>query len=338
MVGDFLATSVKYRILLSGVPQTLPLPTVHAVAFASDERLLDFANLKSQRASRARASYIIAEGADTIRQLVASDFEIGAILLQQKLLDELQPELAARRARGGPTDGPADVFAANASILEEVTGLCVSDKDNLAFATVRRKADTSSVAQIVAVKDVSKPLRVLALDGLTDAANVGALMRVAIAFGVDMVLCSATCCDPFHARAVRASQGYVFCVPTFRGNLPDMMKVLRDHNVLTAAAVVQDGARFLDEIGGSHSLPQRWAMVVGSEHFGVSKEVRHACELLLKVRMAEGVDSLNVVVSAGVLLHGCTEREEPRGRASRRGYTHCAARGHVRPCKTATPC
>merc|ERR1711972_345436 len=146
---------------------------------------------------------------------------------------------------------------------------------------------------------LESPLRILALDGLTDAANVGALVRIAAAFGVVAVLCSSVCCDPFLPRAVRASGGYVFHVPILRGDLVAMLHELRANDVVVAAAIVQEGARFLDEVA---HMPKRWALIVGSEHFGVSEVAREACDELLKIRMAPGVDSLNVVVSAGVLL------------------------------------
>ena len=79
-------------------------------------------------------------------------------------------------------------------------------------------------------------------------------------------------------------------------------------------------------------LPPRWALVLGSEHHGVRSEVREVCQMRLKarvpcsgctslagaceVRMAEGVDSLNVMTSAGVLIHGCLERERRGGTIS----------------------
>merc|ERR1712050_368147 len=103
-------------------------------------------------------------------------------------------------------------------------------------------------------------LRVLALDGLTDAGNVGALVRIAKAFGASAVLCSTDCCDPFHPKAIRASQGHVFNLPVLQRDLPAMLSELRDKwSVLTVSAIVQDGAQFLDEV---KAVPRRWALVV----------------------------------------------------------------------------
>eukprot|EP00913_Durusdinium_trenchii_P003642 g3370.t1 len=119
------------------------------------------------------------------------------------------------------------------------------------------------------------------------------------------ILLSTDCCDALSPRAVRVSLGHVFHIPLLQGNLVAMLDELKQAKVMTMAAIVQD-AKFLDEVP---ILPQRWALVLGSEHYGVSAAVRAVCDLPLKVRMADGVDSLNVVTSAGVLIHGCVERE-----------------------------
>jgi len=184
----------------------------------------------------------------------------------------------------------------------------VSARQHLSFALIPYHSVPDTVERAVPQElESGAPLRLLALDGLTDAANVGSLVRVAAAFGASAVLCSTECCNPFHPRAVRASAGYVFHIPIVQGDLPKMLLELGAKGVKCASAVVQDGARFLDDLGTE--IPKRWTVVVGSEHFGISSAVREASGMHVKIRMAEGVDSLNVVTSAGVLLHGFIERE-----------------------------
>ena len=54
-----------------------------------------------------------------------------------------------------------------------------------------------------------------------------------------------------------------------------------------------------------HELPRRWALVLGSEHFGVETAVREACDKLVKIRLASGVDSLNVAeLQLGMIVLG----------------------------------
>lgn len=90
------------------------------------------------------------------------------------------------------------------------------------------------------------PLRILVLDGLTDASNVGALVRVAAAFSASAVLLSRDCCDALGGRAVRASGGHAFHVPLLQADLVPLLLELRQQGVWLMAAIVQE-ASFLDE-------------------------------------------------------------------------------------------
>ena len=73
----------------------------------------------------------------------------------------------------------------------------------------------------------TRGLRLLALDGISDTANLGTMIRCASAFGVDAVLLSPDCCDAWYRRAVRCSMGHIFCIPCIRvANLATLLKQL----------------------------------------------------------------------------------------------------------------
>ncbi|CAL1126727.1 unnamed protein product [Cladocopium goreaui] len=132
------------------------------------------------------------------------------------------------------------------------------------------------------VNKVTPSLRLVALDGLTDASNVGTIVKVAAAFGATAILLSSDCCDALSPRSIRVSAGHVFHVPLIQGDLVAMLQELNDSGVLTMAAIVQE-AKFLDEVP---QLPLRWALVLGSEHHGVRREVRAVCQGRLKAAMS----------------------------------------------------
>ncbi|CAJ1373743.1 unnamed protein product [Effrenium voratum] len=174
------------------------------------------------------------------------------------------------------------VLVCSLAVMEEATGVSVPSKAaSLCFARAARLPPSLPSGDL---------RRVVVLDGLTDATNVGSIARVARALGATALLLSRDCCDALAPLAVRASQGQIFHLPFFQGDLVPLLKELREEGVLTLAAVVQEGAKYLDEV---KALPERWALVLGSEHFGVSLEVREVCCGMLKVRMAPGVDSFN---------------------------------------------
>jgi tRNA G18 (ribose-2'-O)-methylase SpoU len=88
-------------------------------------------------------------------------------------------------------------------------------------------------------------LRLLALDGISDTANMGSLIRTAAALGVDVILLSAHCCDAWYRRAVRVSMGHVFGLPLVRvAHLDTTIATLRRQwNVTSYAAVVDPMAK-----------------------------------------------------------------------------------------------
>ncbi|CAK9019235.1 unnamed protein product [Durusdinium trenchii] len=231
---------------------------------------------------------LLVEGFEAILMLLSSSFTCGKILVQSHMLGGTFQQTLLERAAGS---GPSQVLACELSIMEEVTGITVPAKSaNLAFAWASRPCPQSDLASLGLASAALLPLRFVVLDGLTDAANVGTIVRVAAAFGATAILLSTDCCDALSPRAVRVSLGHVFHIPLLQGNLVAMLDELKQAKVMTMAAIVQD-AKFLDEVP---ILPQRWALVLGSEHYGVSAAVRAVCDLPLKVRMADGVDSLNV--------------------------------------------
>jgi len=73
--------------------------------------------------------------------------------------------------------------------------------------------------------DTALPLRLLALDGISDTANLGSMIRTASAFGVHAILLSQDCCDPWYRRAVRVSMGHVVRVPAVR--VADLSRTLQ---------------------------------------------------------------------------------------------------------------
>jgi tRNA G18 (ribose-2'-O)-methylase SpoU len=137
------------------------------------------------------------------------------------------------------------------------------------------------------------------LDGLVDHTNVGAALRACAAFGMDGVLITPTCADPLYRRSVRVSMGTVFQVPWTRVDpWPVGVDLLRERGFVTAALALTPGSITLDELAGD--LPERLALVLGSEGHGLPAATLAAADLVVRIPMSGGVDSLNVAAAAAV--------------------------------------
>jgi TrmH family RNA methyltransferase len=142
----------------------------------------------------------------------------------------------------------------------------------------------------------SDPWRVVILDGIQDPGNLGALVRVARAFGIQGVLALEGTVDPWNPKAVRGGAGAAAHLPVRRSSWPEARAWLRRQEIPLIVADPEGtdvrNARF----------PEAWALVLGNEGRGVRQEIREEADALLSVPMLAGVDSLNVAVAGAVLL------------------------------------
>lgn len=144
----------------------------------------------------------------------------------------------------------------------------------------------------------------VALDGLSNAENVGAILRTCAAFGADGVLVGPTTASPWLRRAVRVSMAAPLQVPVHF--VPDLAEAVRPLNAW--AADVRGERRSYTDV--DYTAPV--CLVLGGEDKGVTPPVRAACRGAVGIPMAPGWDCLNVAACAAVLL-----AEARRQRAAR---------------------
>jgi len=134
----------------------------------------------------------------------------------------------------------------------------------------------------------------LALDGLANAENVGAILRSCAAFGVDGVILGPGTASPWLRRAVRVSLGAPLVVPVH--TTPDLAATVRGLNAYSAH--IHGDRRDYRSVDYTKNA----CLVLGSEPNGVTNEVLRACKGVIYIPMASEWDCLNVAASAAVLL------------------------------------
>ncbi len=145
----------------------------------------------------------------------------------------------------------------------------------------------------------SEPLsRVVAVYQVQDAGNMGTLFRSAEAFGVQGILLTEGCCDPYSPKVVRASMGSLFRVPFVQNEkweaYEDYLKQRQFHSYALAAQAAEPLTKV------KFSTPV--AFWVGSEGAGLPDELVRACDAAVSIPMAGQVESLNVGVAASLAL------------------------------------
>jgi len=138
--------------------------------------------------------------------------------------------------------------------------------------------------------------RIVVIDSVVDATNIGAIFRSAAALGIDAVLLTRNSCDPLNRRVVRVSMGAVFFVPWawMNGSLSDLGKL----GFRTAAMALTDDSIPIDNPALVNE--SKLAIVMGNEGEGLSHETITEADYVVRIPMVHGVDSLNVAAAAAV--------------------------------------
>jgi tRNA G18 (ribose-2'-O)-methylase SpoU len=252
----------------------------------ADPRLADFLDLRDvelRTKVEAAAGLFIAEGEATIRRALASGFEPRAFLLTERWLDGLADLVDA-------TGAPALVV--DDDVLTATTGFPVH-RGALASMDRRPLPSIDAVASGVA--------RLVVLEDLSDHTNLGAVFRSAAGLGVGGILLTPRCADPLYRRAIRTSMGAVFSmpwtrIPWFEG--PDLLRGAGFE--LAALTPAIDAADLRTVAPAAHP---RLALAIGSEGHGLSERWLTAADLLVRIPMGGGIDSLNAAAAAAVACY-----------------------------------
>lgn len=150
-------------------------------------------------------------------------------------------------------------------------------------------------------------LRLLALDRVTNPQNVGMLIRSACAGGIDGVLLPRQGCAPLSPLVIKASAGTLFRCPLLRcDELAPALQRLQQHGF--AVATLSSHAR--DDLFGWNQPGPR-VYVLGNETDGVSPAVGALADQQIRIPMANGVESLNVAVTAALIAYYGAAKPSP---------------------------
>lgn len=171
-------------------------------------------------------------------------------------------------------------------------------------------ADTVSPPQIVATVEIPEerrkgpPSRIfLLLETLQDPGNLGTLIRSAEAFGIERVVLSPGCANPWSPKVIRASAGSVFRQAMVRQPLAAAMEELQTHKVRLVGAVVRgEGA----SVSLAMDLAAPIGLVIGNEGTGLSEEALSLVNE--RVYIPCFTESLNAAVAGSVLLYDVLSR------------------------------
>lgn len=238
---------------------------------------------------------LVAEGEKLVRRLLESDFAVVSVLMPETWLRQFEPLLQARPER-------IQTYLAEKSVLERLTGFSMYQ----GVLAVGRIPPLPTLEMVLQTSP--QPRLFAAVDGISNADNLGVLVRNCMAFGIQALLVGETASSPFLRRAVRSSMGAIFRLPVVElDSLVQALNVLRARQVRCLAAHPRASGRTLAQA----DFTQDSCLILGSEGHGISPAVLEACDEEVAIPMAGGVDSLNVGTAGAVFFY---EAARQRGR------------------------
>jgi 23S rRNA (guanosine2251-2'-O)-methyltransferase len=146
-----------------------------------------------------------------------------------------------------------------------------------------------------------KPPKILIADGVQDIRNIGAIARSCVAFGVDLMIVGVKANAEIGEGAIKSSAGALLKLPVARvSSLSNTLDYLKSWGLkLIAACEKSESFLELTSFTGLDS----WVLWMGNEDKGLSRERLAEMDAIVRIKMQESVDSLNVSVAAGILLH-----------------------------------
>ncbi len=164
------------------------------------------------------------------------------------------------------------------------------------IAVVRCKEHTLS-ALTSQLSTLSSPL-VVVLESVEKPGNLGAILRSAEAAGIDALIVCDPLTDLYNPNVVRASIGGVFCVPTAVCSSEECIAFLKARGIRILTAQLQDSCEYYD-----YDMTPGTAIVMGTESTGLTNQWREAADAHIRIPMLGRLDSLNVSVSAAILMY-----------------------------------
>ena len=268
--------------------QTVPerVPGVTYIEDPADARLDDYRELNSiaVRAEMEGDEYFMGEGYVPIDRMLDSGHRMRSVLLHPKRLKRFIPTMSRPEMAGVP------VYVAEQEVLVEVVGFnmyrcCLASAFRAPMPTVGELAASCR--------------RLVVLEALNDDQNVGAIARAARAFGIDGMVISPNCNDPYQRRTVRVSMGEILHVPVSRASVedwPGALDTLHDAGFQTLALTPAPDAVDLWAI----DVPDRVAVLLGAEGHGLESATMDAATHRVRIPISSNVDSLNVGHAAAV--------------------------------------
>lgn len=257
----------------------------YSIDSLDDCRLEPFREIRNRNWTELSGQFI-AEGPLSVESLVHSKYAVRSILLDRKYADRYR-ELAPPNT---------DLLLVDHALVEQIVGY----NFHRGVIACGLRQPLRSVQESFAECTSQRETLVCAV-GVQDPENLAGILRSCAALGIVRVIIGPGTADPLARRVLRVSLGTVLGLQLFRSRdlLSDISWLRQQHGVTSLASSLASDAQPL--AGSSRSGPL--LILVGNERYGLPEDVQQQADRRVRIEMQPSVDSLNVCVAAGIIMH-----------------------------------
>ena len=254
--------------------------------------------LQEKSSLRRKEGLFVVEGRREVEHCVASGYEVESLFINKKLVDE-----ATTSSLLSTLSSQFSIHSSQFSILSSQL-----------YEKVAYRGSTEGVIAIMKAKSrrlqdlqLSKNPLIVILESVEKPGNLGAVLRSADAALADAVIVCDPLTDLYNPNLIRSSIGAIFTVPTVACSSDECIRFLKERNIQILTAQLQDSHLYYDT-----PMTQGTAIVMGTESTGLTDLWRQAATAHIRIPMLGRLDSLNVSVSAAILLFEAVRQRQSR--------------------------
>ena len=260
-----------------------------AITSAQNPKIKRLLQLQQKSSERRKAGLFVVEGIREVERCVEKGYEINTIFHLKSQLPENISE-----------------------IIEKNKGIKLFEVSPTIYEKIAYRGSTEGVIAEVKTKDktlqdlkLSENPLVVVLESVEKPGNLGAILRSADAAGADALIVCDPLTDLYNPNLIRNSTGAIFSVPCVACTSEECIKFLKENNIQILTAQLQDSELYYDT-----DMKRGTAIVMGTEATGLTDIWRKAADAHIRIPMLGITDSLNVSVSAAILLYEAVRQRE----------------------------
>ncbi len=268
---------------------------VETITSAQNPKIKNLLLLQEKSKARREQGLFVVEGARELSHCLEAGYTVKTIFICPAIADGLTEEGVVSQISGHPRpdkrEGPA------------VEPLVIELPEQLYRKVAYRESTEGILAEVeyktLGLKNLQLPENplIMVLESVEKPGNLGAVLRSADAAKADAVLICDPLTDLYNPNLIRASIGAIFTVPTVAVSSEEAIAFLQARDIQILTAQLQDSSLYYDV-----DMKRGTALVMGTESTGLTPLWRKAATSHIRIPMLGRLDSLNVSVSAAILL------------------------------------